>query len=155
VRAGIGREVYEINVGQFCCGGLNVGYFYAESPIIAYDGEPAPAYDIYEFSQSTVPGCRTPHVWLRDGRSLYDALGPDFTLLRFDAKVEISALVEAAADRGVPMAVIDVDVDAAAAFYPHKLLLSRPDQHVAWRGDRPPDDPLALVDRVRGASGRA
>jgi hypothetical protein len=84
-----------------------------------------------------------------------DALGPDFTLLRFDAKVEISALVEAAAHRGVPMAVIDVDADAAAALYPHKLLLSRPDQHVAWRGDRPPDDPLALVDRVRGASGRA
>jgi 2-polyprenyl-6-methoxyphenol hydroxylase-like FAD-dependent oxidoreductase len=154
VRARIGREAYKINVGQFCCGGLNFGYFYADSPIIAYDGEPAPAYDIYEFTQSTVPGCRTPHVWLRDGRSLYDMLGPNFTLLRFDAKVQISALVEAAADRGVPMAVVDVDVDEPTALFPHKLLLSRPDQHVAWRGDRPPDDPLTLIDRVRGASGR-
>jgi 2-polyprenyl-6-methoxyphenol hydroxylase-like FAD-dependent oxidoreductase len=150
VRAGIGREAYDINVGQFCCGGLNFGYFYAASPIIAYDGEPAPAYDIYEFRQSTVPGCRTPHLWLRDGKSLYDVLGPDFALLRFDPKIEISALVGAAAHRGVPMAVVDVDANEVAAIYPCKLLLSRPDQHAAWRGDKPPDDPLALVDQVRG-----
>jgi 2-polyprenyl-6-methoxyphenol hydroxylase-like FAD-dependent oxidoreductase len=155
VRARIGREAYEINVGQFCCGGLNFGYFYADSPIIAYDSEPAPVYDIYEFSQSTVPGCRTPHVWLRDGRSLYDVLGPDFTLLRFDPKADISALVEAAAHRGLPMAAVDLDADEAASLYSHKLLLSRPDGHVAWRGDDSPDDPLALVDRVRGASGGA
>jgi hypothetical protein len=30
--------------------------------------------------------------------------------------------------------------------------LSRPDQHVAWRGDRLPSDALALIDRVRGAA---
>jgi len=32
------------------------------------------------------------------------------------------------------------------------LVLSRPDQHVAWRGNSLPADPLALIDRVRGAS---
>ena len=31
------------------------------------------------------------------------------------------------------------------------LLLVRPDQHVAWRGDAVPDNPLGLIDRVRGA----
>jgi 2-polyprenyl-6-methoxyphenol hydroxylase-like FAD-dependent oxidoreductase len=151
MRARIGREAYEINVGQFCCGGLNFGYFYASSPIIAYDGEPAPAYTMYEFSQSTVPGCRTPHLWLRDGRSLYDVLGSDFTLLRFDPKVEIAVLVEAAAHRSVPMTVVDVDADEAASLYPCKLLLSRPDQHVAWRGNKSPDNPMTLIDRIRGA----
>jgi hypothetical protein len=30
--------------------------------------------------------------------------------------------------------------------------LSRPDQHVAWRGDRLPEDPALLIDRVRGAA---
>jgi hypothetical protein len=49
------------------------------------------------------------------------------------------------------MAVLDVHADDAAELYPRKLLLSRPDRHVAWRGDRQPDDPLALIDRVRGA----
>ena len=151
VRAPIGRQVYDINVGQFCCGGLNFGYFYEASPIIAYDGEIAPTYTMYDFTQSTVPGCRTPHLWLRDGRSLYDALGPDFTLLRFDRKVEIGGLTEAAAHRGVPMAVVDVDADEATALYPCKLLLSRTDQHVAWRGNKSPENPMTLIDRIRGA----
>jgi hypothetical protein len=31
------------------------------------------------------------------------------------------------------------------------LVLVRPDGHVAWRGDVCPDDPLALIDHVRGA----
>jgi 2-polyprenyl-6-methoxyphenol hydroxylase-like FAD-dependent oxidoreductase len=155
VRARIGRDAYELNVGQFCCGGLNFGYFYKGSPIIAYDAEEAPGYTLYDFSQSTVPGCRTPHLWLRDGRSLYDALGPEFTLLRFDPTVETGNLVAAAAQRGVPLVLLDVDADESASLYPHKLVLSRPDQHVAWRGDEPPEDSIGLIDRVRGASSNA
>ena len=151
VRARIGRAATEIMAQGMCCGGLNFGYFYEGSPIVAYDGEAAPGYTMADFTQSTVPGCRTPHLWLRDGRSLYDALGPDFTLLRLDPAIEIDGLSAAAARRGVPMAVLDVDADDAAKLYPRKLLLSRPDRHVAWRGNRPPDDPLALIDqRARG-----
>jgi 2-polyprenyl-6-methoxyphenol hydroxylase-like FAD-dependent oxidoreductase len=151
VRARIGRVAAEIMAQGMCCGGLNFGYFYEGSPIVAYDGEAAPGYAMADFTQSTVPGCRTPHLWLSDERSLYDALGPDFTLLRFDSRVEIGCLLAAAARRRVPMAVLDVDSSDAAELYPRKLLLSRPDRHVAWRGDRPPDDPLTLIDRVRGA----
>jgi 2-polyprenyl-6-methoxyphenol hydroxylase-like FAD-dependent oxidoreductase len=152
VRAELGRRMYDVNVQQFCCGGLNFGYFYEKSPIIAYDGEAAPPYTMYDFTPSTVPGCRVPHVWLRDGRSLYDAVGAGFTVLRFDRSVAVAGLTEAAAKRGVPLTVVDVDAQDAAALYPHKLVLARPDQHVAWRGDAVPDDPLALVDRVRGAA---
>jgi FAD binding domain len=151
VRAHLGQQVYEDDVGNFCCGGLNFGYYYEGSPIIAYDGEAAPSYSIDTFTQSTVPGCRTPHVWLRDGRSLYDGMGSDFTLLRFDPTVGVDGLVAAAARRSVPLALLDVDADEAASLYLCKLLLSRPDQHVAWRGDRVPDEPMALIDRVRGA----
>jgi hypothetical protein len=107
---------------------------------------------MYDFTQSTIPGCRTPHVWLRDGRSLYDALGPEFTLLRSDSAVETRGLVAAADQRGVPLAVLDVDADDSASLYRHKLVLSRPDQHVAWRGNEPPQDPVSLIDRLRGAS---
>jgi 2-polyprenyl-6-methoxyphenol hydroxylase-like FAD-dependent oxidoreductase len=151
-RARMGEQAYELNVGQACCGGLNFGYFYKDSPIIGYDGEQAPGFTMYDFSQSTVPGCRTPHLWLRDGRSLYDALGAGFTLLRFDPAVEVGGLVTAAAQRGVPIVVLDVHADDAASLYPQKLVLSRPDVHVAWRGDELPEDPLGLIDRVRGAS---
>jgi 2-polyprenyl-6-methoxyphenol hydroxylase-like FAD-dependent oxidoreductase len=151
-RARVGRGLYDLNVKQYCAGGLNFGYFYDMSPIVAYDGEAPPPYSMADFTPSTVPGCRTPHLWLRDGRSLYDALGPDFTLLRFDPSVDVTALVGSARERQVPLSVLDVDAAEAAALYPRKLLLSRPDQHVAWRGDAVPADPRALIDLVRGGA---
>jgi 2-polyprenyl-6-methoxyphenol hydroxylase-like FAD-dependent oxidoreductase len=152
VRAQVGSAAYDLNVNQYCCGGLNFGSFYDASPIIAYDGEAAPGYTMSDFSPSTVPGCRVPHLWLRDGRSLYDALGPGYTLLRRDRSVEVDRLVTAAARRGVPLAVLDLDEESAATLFSRRLLLARPDQHVAWRGDRAPAEPLALVDLIRGAA---
>jgi hypothetical protein len=150
-RARIGREAYDIARHQQCAAGLNFGYFYESSPIIAYDGEPHPAYTMHDFKSSTVPGCRAPHLWLRDGRSLYDALGRDYTLIRLDPTVRVAGLIEAAARRSVPLAVLDVDAADARALYARKLVLVRPDQHVAWRGDEEPAVPIELIDLVRGA----
>lgn len=148
-RARIGKWAYDINVGQFCCGGLNFGYFYDQSPIIAYDGDKHPGYTIDTFEQSTVPGCRTPHTFSAEGVSLYDRLGPEFTLLRFNRHTEVDGIVSAAAKRGVPLQVLDCEPDTQT--YPENLLLTRPDQHVAWRGNAEPSDALALIDRARGA----
>jgi len=145
-----GQALYDLNVKQYCCAGLNFGYYYDASPLIAYDGEAAPAYSMDQFMPSTAPGCRTPHFWLADGRSLYDAMGPEYTLLRFDPKADVRPLQEAAARRGLPLTVLDVQCDEVPGAYRHALVLSRPDQHVAWRGDRTPEDALALVDRLRG-----
>ncbi len=101
-----------------------------------------------------MPGCRTPHLWCEDGSSLYDAMGPEFTLLRFDPAMDVAALELAARHRGVPLKVLDIGRSTAAtALYDGAgLVLSRPDQHVAWRGNTLPADPLALIDRVRGAA---
>jgi len=150
-RRRIGQELYDLNVKQYCCGGLNFGYFYDQSPMIAYDGIPQPTYTMDQFTSSTVPGCRTPHVWLEGRRSLYDALGPWFTLLRLDASINVSTFIEAAQQRGVPLTVLDLPREAAGKEYTHALTLSRPDQHVAWRGDVLPQNSLALVDQIRGA----
>jgi len=145
-----GRLTYEINVQQYACAGLNFGTYYDRSPIIAHDGGNHPSYTMSNYTPSTVPGCRVPHLWCADGRSLYDAMGPEFTLLRFDSTTQVAALELAARERGVPLKVLDLERPEAACFR-DALLLSRPDQHVAWRGDRLPADPLALIDRVRGA----
>jgi hypothetical protein len=48
--------------------------------------------------------------------------------------------------------VLDIELPNTAIFYGGGLLLSRPDQHVAWRGDSLPADPLSLIDRIRGAA---
>jgi hypothetical protein len=52
----------------------------------------------------------------------------------------------------VPLGVAHIDQPEIAALYERKLVLVRPDGHVAWRDDRPPADPLAVIDRVRGAT---
>jgi hypothetical protein len=152
LRAKVGQVMYDANVGQFACLGLNFGTFYDRSPIVAYDGEAAPAYGLSRYTPTTVPGCRTPHVWLDDGTSLYDAMGPDYTLLRFDPSLDVSALQAAAGRRGVPLDLLDLSASEAGGIYRHKLVLSRPDQHVAWRGDAAPEDPTALMDLIRGAA---
>jgi 2-polyprenyl-6-methoxyphenol hydroxylase-like FAD-dependent oxidoreductase len=151
-RREVGQLAYEINVRQYACAGLNFGTYYDRSPIIAYDGSEQPAYTMDSYTPSTVPGCRTPHIQLSDGSSLYDAMGPEFTLLRFDPAIDVTALERAARDRGVPLKVLDVEPPSTAIFYGGGLVLSRPDQHVAWRGDGLPSDPLGLIDRVRGAA---
>ena len=151
IRSAIGKEAYDLYIQQQCCGGLNFGYFYAGSPVIDYDGEVHPAYSMGHFTTSSVPGCRAPHFWLSDGRSLYDALGDGFALLRFESSVSVSGIVDAAARRGLPLAVLDLDGPNARALYARKLVLVRPDRHVAWRGDAEPAGPMELVDLVRGA----
>lgn len=150
-RAAAGKALYDLNVKQYCCGGLNFGYFYDHSPLIAYDGESPPSYTMDQFTPSTVPGCRTPHVWLDDGRSLYDAMGPEYTLLRLDPTADAQPLIQAAKARGLPLTVLDLKSSQSAGLYHHGFVLSRPDQHIAWRGDCIPQDPLALIDLVRGA----
>jgi 2-polyprenyl-6-methoxyphenol hydroxylase-like FAD-dependent oxidoreductase len=150
-RTALGQTMLALHTPQFCCGGLNFGSFYADSPIIAYDGEPAPAYTMYDFTPSTVPGCRTPHIWLRDGQSLYDAMGPWFTLLRFGCGADADPIVAAARARNLPLTVLDAESEAAGGLYREKLVLSRPDQCIAWRGNAPPADPGRLIDLVRGA----
>ncbi|MCX5591027.1 FAD-dependent oxidoreductase [Alcaligenes endophyticus] len=149
-RQKLGEDAYALNVQQYACSGLNFGYFYDQSPLIAYDAEKQPSYSMATYTPSTVPGCRTPHLWLRDGRSLYDALGPEYTLLRLDPQIDVSPIMTAAQEQGVPLQVLDVDSDEASVLYPQKLVLSRPDQHIAWRGDAIPPDVSGLIDRIRG-----
>ena len=60
--------------------------------------------------------------------------------------------IDVAAQRGLPLAVLDVRSREASELYRHRLVLVRPDQHVAWRGDAELADPLSLVDLVRGAA---
>jgi hypothetical protein len=145
------KAAYDADVQQQCCGGLNFGYFYDRSPIIAYDGSPHPSYTMGDFTSSTVPGCRVPHLWLRHRLSLYDALGRDYTLIRLYRGAGVESLTDAARRRNVRLEILDVDAPEAQQLYARKLVLVRPDQHVAWRGDCVPADAQSLIDLVRGA----
>ena len=65
--------------------GIQLGARYDASPIVAGDGAAPPSDDPIVYTPSSVPGGRAPHLWLADGSSLFDQLGPGFTLLSFRA----------------------------------------------------------------------
>ena len=131
--------------------GIEIGYRYDDSPVLCHETGEAPPYTMDRFVPSTWPGVRAPSLFLADGSAILDRLGRGFTLLRF-ADVDASALEEAAAERRVPLEVVDVRDERARRLYERDLVLVRPDQHVAWRGDEAPADARAVIDRVRGAA---
>ena len=143
-------------IQQYCAAGLNYGYYYDRSPTIIYDSESAPDYSMSQYNPSTVPGCRVPHFRLDDGSSLYDNFGPVFTLLRCDPDADASGFATAAEVQGLPLKILDVTPPAKVAdLYRHQLVLVRPDQHVAWRGNAASVDPGKIIATARGASANA
>ncbi|WP_217575555.1 FAD-dependent monooxygenase [Streptomyces sp. GbtcB7] len=146
-----GREISDLGNLENEALGIELGYRYDTSPAVCHEsGGQAPRQTMDEYTPSTWPGARPPSVLLEDGRALFDLFHRGFTLLRF-ADHDVTALVEAAAERGVPLDVVDVRDTRARALYERDLVVVRPDQHVAWRGDTPPGDPLHVIDRIRGA----
>jgi 2-polyprenyl-6-methoxyphenol hydroxylase-like FAD-dependent oxidoreductase len=133
--------------------GLQFGYRYEDSPICVSDGTPPYADDPDDVVPSTRPGSRAPHLWLGDNRSILDLFGEGFVLLRFGIDApDVSAFETAAQKCHVPLKTVSVREPRAARLYERRLVLVRPDDHVAWRGDDMPENVRAVIDRVRGAA---
>jgi hypothetical protein len=137
--------------GEFHSLGLVLGYHYAGSPVVLDDGSPVPEHRPQEYHGSARPGARLPHRWLPDGSSLFDHLGPGFTLLRLDPTADADGFGRAAAAASAPLTVLDLPGLPDAADYGAPLLLLRPDQHIAWRGTDEVDA-AAVLDTARGAA---
>ena len=148
-RQRLGREITDLGNLENEADGIEWGYHY-QSLTVATESEPIPEQSWDAYRPTTRPGFRPPSVFLADGRAIFDLFGTGFTLLRF-ADVDTTALTQAAGSRGVPLVVVDISDDHARRLYERDLVLIRPDQHVAWRGDTPPDQPVGLIDRIRGA----
>jgi 2-polyprenyl-6-methoxyphenol hydroxylase-like FAD-dependent oxidoreductase len=152
LRKKIGQHMMQTDAPQFACIGLNFGYFYEGSSIIAYDDGAPPTYTIGTYTPSTCPGCRVPHGWLDDGRSLFDALGQGYTLLSCDRSIDTSGLSQAAKTMKLPLTIIDLAGQTSASLYDVPLLLVRPDHHIAWRGKSLPENPMELIEVIRGTN---
>lgn len=135
--------------------GITVGYRYDTSPICIDDGTPVPPVTTSSYTQTARPGARAPHAWLDDAQtqSTLDLFGHGFVLLRLGQDpVAVDSLLAAAKAVGVPLTARDIARSDVAALYERRLVLVRPDGHVAWRADAVPEDAPAIIDQVRGAA---
>jgi 2-polyprenyl-6-methoxyphenol hydroxylase-like FAD-dependent oxidoreductase len=89
---------------------------------------------------------------LSDGRNVFETLGAGFALLAFDADDDdIRELRHAARACRIPLTVVRDSLGQGRERYGSRLILVRPDQFVAWSGDRAPNDPGSLLGRVTGS----
>ena len=130
--------------------GIQLGVSYRGSAAVVDERDaPEQPDSPIDYLPCAVPGSRLPHAWLRGGASLYDMLGRDFTLLTFDEDGDTQAWHDAAAQRGLPLAILPIaGAPDLRALVNAPYVLVRPDQHVAWRGDT--TDPGAVLDAVTG-----
>ena len=146
-RARAGEEIQRGKKREFSSLGLVLGYSFDYSPLVLPDGSEAPEQSVTEYTPSSRPGSLLPHRWLPDDSSLYDHLGPWFTLLRprgrdTDAAQAFAASAE---ELGIPLTVLEDERD--------DLVLVRPDRIVCWRKSGERDAPRHVLEVAAGRAG--
>ena len=141
---------------EFNIPGITFGTRYDGSSIIVSDGTTPPPDQANDYEPSACPGGRAPHLWFDletiKPISLYDYLGFEFTLLKFDGfrEEEAKYIYNTATDLNIPLRTVYIPCDKARALYGSNLVLIRPDQVVAWRGDSYKDGVLeALIGQEK------
>jgi 2-polyprenyl-6-methoxyphenol hydroxylase-like FAD-dependent oxidoreductase len=129
---------------EFNIPGVTFGGRYDGSAAIVSDGTQPPPDTANSYVPTACPGGRPPHLWLPDGRSLYDCFGFEWTLLRLGAREGRPFIASA-----LPLTVFDLKLPEARELYGAELVLVRPDQIVAWRGN---DDTsaAAAIEKLLG-----
>ncbi|WP_106186278.1 FAD-dependent oxidoreductase [Umezawaea tangerina] len=153
-RAAVAEEIRAAKTSETYTLGFVLGTGSPGSPLVVPDDGPAPVSETSVYRPSALPGMRLPHLWLAPGVSLYDRLGPGFTLLEVGAPPVPGSWRSAAEERGMPLTTTRLARPDARALFGARYLLVRPDHLVAWRGDEPVADPGRLLDHVRGVDVR-
>ena len=74
-------------------------------------------------------------------------------LLRLaNPSLDVAPLAAAAAQRRVPLTIVDIASPEIRDLYEASLVVVRPDGHTAWRANVPPADPARIIDTIRGAA---
>lgn len=133
-RLRLGREIAKLGNIENEAWGTEQGYRYDASQVVVDEPGYPPAFDMLEVKPSTWPGSILPHMFLADGTAVYDHLGKWFTLLVLEDRD--TGPIEAAAGKiGLPLEIVRICDADIRQIYQNALILVRPDQHVAWRGD--------------------
>jgi 2-polyprenyl-6-methoxyphenol hydroxylase-like FAD-dependent oxidoreductase len=131
--------------------GVEMDYRLSGSPVVVDDCTGELPWSPRNYTPSTRPGSRAPHVRRFDGRSILSEIRPNgFTMVDFTPEGIGRAFLADASDLGVPIRHISVDDPHVRELWQRDLVLVRPDHFVAWRGNRPPTDPAAVLRTVTG-----
>jgi hypothetical protein len=115
--------------------GVELDVRYDESPVVVPDGSTAPAWERRTFVPTVRPGHRAPNIALGKRDTLFDRFGPEFTLVdALDDNGQSSRLLSEAARVGLPIRHLTLTDPALASLYGKRLVLVRPDLHIAWSG---------------------
>jgi FAD-dependent monooxygenase len=144
------HDHYQAHDGENKDLGVEMGYRY-KSGICLPDDNPSaePDWSPAHYTPTTWPGGRAPHVFLNNGTAIFDHFGKDFTLVEFLADKDrhdhsAESLLGAAKTLSVHLSHLRlVGEDRARQLWEKRLVLVRPDGHIAWRSDKVIDQTLA------------
>ncbi|KAH8807353.1 FAD binding domain-containing protein [Xylogone sp. PMI_703] len=141
-----GRWIHEQN-------GVVLGYRYDGSPVVIPDPSAAePSSSIAEYTPTTSPGGRAPHVFLSDGKtSILDLYGPGFSIVEFTATGKVAdQFVAVATALKIPITKVHLPSEShCRTIWERDVVLVRPDGIVSWRiasdGSELTDDAITAV----------
>ncbi len=123
---------------------------YEGSPIVfGPPGGVSSAHGSHTFTARA--GHHLPPQLLSSGRNVFEELGPDFTLLAFDAEDRtILGFTDAAKALNVPLKIVRDSYRDERQAYEASLILVRPDRYVAWSAVCAPADAAAILGKAVG-----
>jgi 2-polyprenyl-6-methoxyphenol hydroxylase-like FAD-dependent oxidoreductase len=148
VREELGQKLLHHATLEFNTQGIQLGVQYCQSPIIDMGDAVPPIDDPHKYIPTATPGCRAPHFWLDDLRTIFDEFGPDFTLLQLSSSGDINPILKNARSMNIPLKLLKIQDESIRDLYGANLVLIRPDHHVAWRSDDLPFDPCSLLNII-------
>ena len=143
-RERVSSRIAELGNRENECRGIEFGYSYEHSAVICAEPGVHAGTDFVTYEPTTLPDCRLPSTFLRDGSALFDRLGPFFTLITI-GKCDPSTLITVARDHRMPLTLVRLDEPELQPIYEAKMLMVRPDEHVCWRGNSCEDHNAAEV----------
>jgi 2-polyprenyl-6-methoxyphenol hydroxylase-like FAD-dependent oxidoreductase len=138
-RRAAATAIEDVKRAEFYSLGLVLGYGYGPD-----SSRQSPTAE--EYTPIMAAGNRLPHSRNAAGDSLFDILGPEFTLLG----AATDGWRRVADGQEIPLVLVDPAAHGFPEIPSDQLVLVRPDQHVAWVGSVDADPELVLASALRG-----
>lgn len=153
-RSRLADKIVEIGNAENESLGIEIGYSYLGSSIVCNENTDKGQDDPLVYHPTTTPGFRPPALFLKNRTPIFDIFGSGYTLLNFEPKaLDVSSFALGVDQLNLPFTFVSVEDGHARSIYGYSLVLLRPDQHVAWRSQKLPNDPATIIRILKKISG--